>query len=213
MWNSSQVSWLSELNTERLPPLQPHCSDSTPWWCLLRVPQPSGCASQRDQLAVSSHTAHGCRGCWYTFSWVRCGESWAQKQRGGEWVSQDKAGGWKRPVELFNRAERKHVQINHLCTFAERAVIYCQCVTLSTWVLAWLKDPELWSIVGQTNTSYCRRFISFPGLKSLLGNRRSVRSFALQRSCAPCRQMNFLRTPDQLKLAGIPKLAQCKPHS
>lgn len=97
--------------------------------------------------------------------------------------------------------------------FAERAVIYCQCVTLSTWVLAWLKDPELWSIVGQTNTSYCRRFISFPGLKSLLGNRRSVRSFALQRSCLPCRQMNFLRTPDQLKLAGIPKLAQCKPHS
>lgn len=31
--------------------------------------------------------------------------------------------------------------------------------------------------------------------------------------CAPCKQTNFRRTPDQLKLAGIAELARSKPCS
>lgn len=211
MWNSSRVSWVSELDTECLPPLQAHCSDSTPWWCWL------GCHSPLDVEATRSSsqwalTAQGCRGCWYTSS-VRGDGDLGPKHRGVEWVSQDKAGGWKRPVELFNRAERKRIQINYLCMFAEKEscdlLLVCQAQHMSAGLA---KGPR--AVAGhRTNTSYCRRFTSFPGLESLLGKSRSVRSFALQRSCTPCKQMNFWKAPNQLKLAGISKLAQCKPHS
>lgn len=127
MWNSSQVSWVSELNTERCPLSSPAAVPPHPD-VLALVPRPSGCASRQEQLAVSSRTAHGCRGCWCC-SVGGDGGSWAQTLKGGEWVSQDEAGGQKRPVELFNRAERKHVQMNNLFVpvCRESAVIYCQC--------------------------------------------------------------------------------------
>lgn len=83
-------------------------------------------------------------------------------------------------------------------------MIYCQCVTLSTWVLAWLKDPELWLIVGQTNTSYCRRFISF-GAEVIIGKQEDCKKICSPEKLRSLQTNEFFENPRPAEVGRDPQ--------